>query len=230
MQLPLSAGLTLAPPTALNTFFWQWGTQSYYAGLNYGNRNATNILSTVAIWLSYTAAAVSSVVLALVLRKTLMTRPFKTSTQISMNAMTSFLAMAGAGFVNALVMRSSELTYGIELVGDDGHPVGFSKIAAWKAVLSTASTRAFLAGVTVLLPGIVTGALDSRGYLPKAGPQRAAAELLAMAGVMAIGLPACIATFSHRGSIRANRVEWELRDIPTEEGKKPYMYYFNRGL
>lgn len=78
--------------------------------------------------------------------------------------------MAGAGFVNAVVMRSTELSYGIELFGEDNHSIGFSKIAAWKAVLSTASTRAFLAGVTVLAPGVVTGLLDQRGYLPRGGP------------------------------------------------------------
>jgi len=230
MQLPLSAGLKLAPPTTFNTLFWQWATQSYYAGLNYGNRNATNILSTVSIWLSYTAAAVSSVVLALILRKTLMTRPFKTGTQISMNAMTSFMAMAGAGFVNATVMRSTELTNSIELFGEDNHPIGYSKIAAWTAVLSAASTRALLAGVTVLAPGVVTGLLEQRGYLPRGGIQRSLAELFIMASVMALGLPACIAFFSQRGSIRANRVEWELRDIPTADGQKPHYYYYNRGL
>lgn len=64
----------MAPPTALNTFFWHWLNQTYYAGLNYGNRNATNLAGSVNIFMSYTAAAVSSVAIALLLRKLLMGR------------------------------------------------------------------------------------------------------------------------------------------------------------
>ena len=59
----------MAPPTVMNTFFWHWLNQTYYAGLNYGNRNATNPNSTISIGLAYTAAAVSSVFLAIFLRK-----------------------------------------------------------------------------------------------------------------------------------------------------------------
>lgn len=47
------------------------------------------------------------------------------------NTITSFLAVAGAGFVNALVMRSSELQTGIEIYNADMESVGFSKRAAW---------------------------------------------------------------------------------------------------
>ena len=110
--MPLSVGLTMAPPTFLNTVVWQWLNQTYYAGLNYGNRNATNVASTVNIMLSYTAAAVSSVFIAIVLRKFIIGKyalRMKAGNQILFNSTTSFLALAGASVVNAFVMRSGEL-------------------------------------------------------------------------------------------------------------------------
>lgn len=71
LQTPLSVGMTMAPPTVFNTFFWHWLNQTYYAGLNFGNRNATNVANTVNIGLSYTVAAVSSVLIAVFLRKSI---------------------------------------------------------------------------------------------------------------------------------------------------------------
>jgi hypothetical protein len=68
MGVPLTVGLTMAPPTRFNTMFWQWMNQTYFAGLNFGNRNASNIQTQMNIFLGFTASAVSGVVLALTLR------------------------------------------------------------------------------------------------------------------------------------------------------------------
>lgn len=60
---------------------------------------------------------------------------------------------------------------------------------------------------------------------------RAASELLIMGLTMGLGLPACIALFSQRGSIKADRVEKEFRDVKPQDGKKkPSVFYYNRGL
>jgi hypothetical protein len=107
----------MAPPTAFNMFFWHWLNQTYYAGLNYGNRNATNPVSTVSIFMSYTAAAASSVFIALFLRKMIGNYALKmhTGNQILFNSFTSFAALAGASVVNSVIMRSGELQNGITL-------------------------------------------------------------------------------------------------------------------
>jgi hypothetical protein len=91
----------MAPPTVFNTFLWQWLNQTYYAALNYGNSNATNVASTVSIMLSYTAAAASSVFLAVFLRKAIgnYALRIKVGNQILFNSTTSFLALAGASVV-----------------------------------------------------------------------------------------------------------------------------------
>jgi hypothetical protein len=38
-NVPIIAGMLLAPPTIPNTVFWQWLNQSYNAGYNYSNRS-----------------------------------------------------------------------------------------------------------------------------------------------------------------------------------------------
>ena len=42
MNLPIVGAMMLAAPTPFNTIFWQWVNQTYNAGFNYGNRNASS--------------------------------------------------------------------------------------------------------------------------------------------------------------------------------------------
>jgi hypothetical protein len=41
-NIPIISGMLLATPTPVNIIFWQWINQTYNAGLNYGNRNASS--------------------------------------------------------------------------------------------------------------------------------------------------------------------------------------------
>jgi len=41
-NLPIIFGMLMTPPTPVNTMFWQWLNQTYNAGMNYGNRNASS--------------------------------------------------------------------------------------------------------------------------------------------------------------------------------------------
>ncbi|KAI9914809.1 hypothetical protein PsorP6_008031 [Peronosclerospora sorghi] len=42
VNIPICAGMLLASPTLGNTIFWQWINQSYNAGFNFANRNASS--------------------------------------------------------------------------------------------------------------------------------------------------------------------------------------------
>ena len=41
-NVPIILGMLTSPPTQFFTMFWQWANQTYNAGLNYGNRNASS--------------------------------------------------------------------------------------------------------------------------------------------------------------------------------------------
>ena len=40
-NIPIICAMMLSPPTTKSTIFWQWINQTYNAGFNYGNRNAS---------------------------------------------------------------------------------------------------------------------------------------------------------------------------------------------
>ena len=41
-NLPIIFGMLMSAPTPANTIFFQWLNQTYNAGMNYGNRNASS--------------------------------------------------------------------------------------------------------------------------------------------------------------------------------------------
>jgi len=41
-NVPIIGGMLITAPTPTNIIFWQWLNQTYNAGLNYGNRNASS--------------------------------------------------------------------------------------------------------------------------------------------------------------------------------------------
>ncbi|CDW88110.1 mitochondrial tricarboxylate carrier family [Stylonychia lemnae] len=231
MGLPLTVGLTMAPPTGFNTFFWQWLTQTYFAGLNFSNRNASNEESYVSSFMGFTAAAGSGIAIALLLRG--MFGRFAGSypgNQILFNTTTSFLALAGAGYVNSMVMRNQELKNGITLYDEHNIEVGMSKVAAKQAVMQTATTRILLAFEMVFVPGFIIGLLQKRYMMPQSGGLRSLSELAIISSVLLLGLPASIAAYHREGRIEPRQVERELRNYTLTDGKPPKYFYYNRGL
>ena len=158
--------------------------------------------------ISYAAAAISSVVLALFLRRLMKSSALRLpGNQILFNSTTSFIALAGAGFVNAVVMRSWELQRGVRVFDEQDRTLGYSRKAAWQAVMQTAYSRIFLAFQTVFLPGIVIGLMNNRGLMPRGIMLRSVSELSILAAMMYVGLPASIAMFSQKGRITGNMLE-----------------------
>jgi hypothetical protein len=88
----------------------------------------------------------------------------------------------------------------------------------------------FLAFQTVFVPGMAIGMMNKRGYLPKNKLLRSISEVTILGSMLWLGLPLSIAFFSQRGNMKAKYIEPEFRDRTLSNGKKPYYYYFNRGL
>jgi hypothetical protein len=86
--------------------------------MNYGNRNATSLYTTEDIIKSYCVAVSSSIVVALAVRKALSgwARNLQGAKLIVANSISSFLACATAGYLNAHFMRATELERGIEVL------------------------------------------------------------------------------------------------------------------
>jgi hypothetical protein len=68
-NLPIIFGMLMAPQTPFNTIFFQWINQTYNAGMNYGNRNASSPNTTKDLMFGYSMAVASSITVSLGLRK-----------------------------------------------------------------------------------------------------------------------------------------------------------------
>lgn len=85
------------------------------------------------------------------------------------NSVSAFAACSTAGFMNALLMRQTELTKGIDLYQrpeDGGALLGKSKVAAKRAVVETAISRYILC-IPLMFPSIIFMALEKRRLMPK---------------------------------------------------------------
>ena len=107
VNIPISFGFIFAAPTPFNTIFWQWINQTYNAALNYQNRNASSLYSTEDIAKSYAIATTSAIGISLGVRKAVDPIAKKSSggRLVMLNAVSSFLACAAAGYLNAYFMR-----------------------------------------------------------------------------------------------------------------------------
>jgi len=122
-NLPIIAGMLLTAPTPANIFFWQWANQTYNAGLNYGNRNASIETDLKKTLTSYTIAVTSAVIVALGLKRSfapLIRGREGTLAGSLLQNMTSFGAVAITSSLNMALVRSAELKTGIEVKTEDG--------------------------------------------------------------------------------------------------------------
>ena len=196
MNLPIGFGFIVAAPTPFNTIFWQWVNQTYNAAFNYGNRNATSLYSTEDILKSYFAAVFSSIAVALSIRKALegTTKGLKGPKLIFYNSISSFFACSTAGFLNAWLMRRTELERGIDVCDKDGKSYGKSKVAAKKAVTQTAISRYILA-VPIFIPSICLFSIEKMGFLPRNFYMRTFLELFFIASELYLAVPLGIALY-----------------------------------
>jgi len=137
VNVPIIFGMLMTAPTPINTIVWQWINQSYNAGMNYGNRNASSPQTSKDLMLGYSAAVFSSITVALSLRKIFAkyTTGLTGGKAIAATSAISYIAVANAGFLNTYCMRLSEMKQGVAVIDEEGNQRGVSPIAAKSAVL-----------------------------------------------------------------------------------------------
>lgn len=129
MNIPIAFGFLFTAPTPFNTIFFQWLNQTYNASLNYANRNASSNYQMQDIAKSYTIATTSAIGVGLGIRKAMSAqlKAASGSKLVFLNALSSFFAVASAGFLNAYFMRQTEIRTGIDVLDKTtGEPLGKS--------------------------------------------------------------------------------------------------------
>lgn len=199
--------------------------------MNYGNRNATSLYTTEDIMKSYGVAVSSSIVVALAIRKALSgwTANLHGSKLIIANSISSFFACATAGYLNAHFMRKTELEKGIDIVDDEGHHRGKSKVAAHKAVNQTANSRFFLA-IPIFIPPMILYSIERARMMPKNFYMRTTLEILAICFELYCAVPFAIGAYPQLGKVPVTEIEEEFRNLTNSKGDPIKEFIFNKGL
>lgn len=127
------------PATAFIHFF----NQTYNAAINYANRNASNPVPTARLVEGYVGAVITS--LSIGMGATALTRRVQARGGGGLAASVirstlPFLAVAGAGASNVLLMRRNELTTGVDVFDDDGRDLGKSiKVGGCRSLIRLGS-------------------------------------------------------------------------------------------
>lgn len=135
----------------------QWVNQTYNAGMNYGNRNASSTYTTKDLGRGYCGAVAVSVSIALFTRTIFAGQlsKLKGSKLVFVNAFLSYTAGALAGASNLVLMRQKELKEGITVQSQDGSvEYGKSIAAGKKAIKETAFSRVILPLPVLFFPAI----------------------------------------------------------------------------
>lgn len=199
VNIPILFGMLISAPTTTNIIFWQWFNQSFNAGLNYGNRNASSPYTNKDLAFGYSAAVGSSVSMALILKKLFanVTKNVTGSKFILVNSIIAAMASGTAGFLNTFCMRQVEMKNGIEAFRDEQltEKLGISKACAKKAIIETASSRILLSIACLVSPAVIFYGIEKLGKTPKGPRGKMMMEVCVFTFSLMFALPISIALF-----------------------------------
>lgn len=240
---------TARPPSltlqGLPQVFFQWLNQSYNAGFNYANRNATVPIDTQQLLASYGVATGVACGMSFGLGKTVealqrrmgpaapgAAQPL--SVKLLMRGL-PWMAVASAGVANAMAMRYKEGVDGITVYDAHGAPVGTSVAAGRACLASVALTRAALPVPILLLPPFILDGIRASplgAVMARSRGTRLAVELSVFAVFLQCALPFAVALFPQTGTIAASDVEPAVRNAAKDSvtGKPLEVFYYNKGI
>ncbi|CAI5703351.1 unnamed protein product [Peronospora effusa] len=231
VNIPICVGMLLAPPTLKNTIFWQWVNQSYSAGFNYANRNASSEQDNLTILKSYATATVVSCTTAVGLGKMVQNaKRLSPSTRSFLGTMVPFVAVASAGAFNAVSMRFNEFQEGIDIMDEHGDVHGRSVAAGRQSLGQVALTRIALPMPILLLPPYLFGVMKKTNIMPNGKYPKLAAELVVLTLCLWGAMPSAVALFPQMGSISADNVEEEFQSRLDRHGQPIRHFLYNKGI
>ena len=127
-----------------------------------------------------------------------------------LNAVSSFAACAAAGYLNAYVMRQTEMEKGIDVLDKETlESYGKSQKCAKKAVTQTAISRILLA-ITMFVPPAALIAIEKARMTPKSKPIKFGLDISLLAGELYFAVPLGLALYDRQGSIKVDELEQEF--------------------
>ncbi|CEG40525.1 mitochondrial tricarboxylate carrier family [Plasmopara halstedii] len=205
VNIPICVGMLLATPTLGNTIFWQWVNQSYSAGFNYANRNASSDQDNLAILKSYATATFVSC-----------------STAVGLGKMVDK--------AKGLSPNGAIFHEGIDIMDEYGEVHGRSVAAGRQSLGQVALTRVALPMPILLLPPYLYEAMNRRNIMPKAKFPKLATELVILTLCLWGAMPSAVALFPQMGTISADNVEEEFHSRVDCHGQPIRHFLYNKGI
>ena len=115
------------------------------------------------------------------------------------------------------------------MTDEEGRHLGKSRAAARIAVNQTANSRFFLA-IPIFIPPIILYTIEKRGIMPRNFYARTALELCAIAFELYCAVPLAIGAYPQNGTITAENIEEEFRQMRDAQGQPIRVFHFNKGL
>ncbi|CAM0136188.1 unnamed protein product [Umbelopsis sp. WA50703] len=230
-NLIVVAGMLMPNPSIKSILFWQWCNQSLNVAVNYSNSNKTTPMSMQETAVAYASAVSTSCLLAVGLTQSVpKIKSISPATKSLLMKLVPFTAVAAAGTVNVFLMRGKEVRQGIDVYDENNNAVGKSKVAGLTAVSQVAISRVLTNAPVLVIPPLLMGQLQKTEFL-KARPGLTMPVNLGLIGLsLMTALPAAIAVFPQRGSLKTDKMEEEFHNLLDKDGKKVTTLYYNKGL
>lgn len=213
-----------------STVFWQGINQTYNVCVNHANRNASNELSTKQLTYAYLGAVSSSVATAVGLNEYVKRSTFNPAVQATLMRYVPFTAVAVANVFNIGLMRSNEMTLGIDVKDENGVVLGKSATVGKYAIAQTLLSRILAVVPAMVVPPYLLSKFEQQNWL-KSRPWLKTPINLGLIGVsIGLFLPLCIGIFPQFGSISTKRIEPRFHNLTDADGKPIERVYFNKGL
>eukprot|EP00945_MAST-04E_sp_MAST-4E-sp1_P008287 g8287.t1 len=206
--------------------------QSYNAGVNYENRNASNDQDNMKVFQGYLGAVTSSVGIALV--ATAVTNRADRFPRAVANALRiglPFAAVASAGSLNLALVRRDELYEGISVFDRDKNEVGKSPIAARNSIIKCSLARfAWCTPIMVFPPVIALQAEKIFPILKKNTRVNIAFMTVLYGAHLFFCVPPALGLFPQYDSMATEALEPEFHHLKYSDGSPIKELFFNKGL
>lgn len=169
-NIPIILGMLISPPSTFSTILWQWINQTYNAGLNFGNRNASSQQTNGEMFQAYCIATATAIAVAGSLKALQPTLLKGRSGGIAALAtyFISYSAVASSSSVNVYVMRMGEITSGVSVKDEaTGEDYGLSKVAAASGINKTMICRCTYTLPIFFIPAAWSTLLTKLSIMPK---------------------------------------------------------------
>ncbi|XP_038847668.1 sideroflexin-4 [Salvelinus namaycush] len=231
--LPISGPLVVAsflPHSGVKpALFWQFLLQSYSAGFNHANRNAssdkgikTSLKQGLLIVGSVAYATCAGAIPQIVIQRLSMSSP---AVQMFFRSVLPIPLSASLAYFNVIIVRSEESENGIQVFDSNGNSVGISQAAGAKAVRETALSRAALLGTTAAVPNLLIFLLQKARFLQRSPLLVAPIRHISTAIVLGLMIPVSFSLYPQLGTIKKEKLEKEL-----ETAAVSGELFYHRGL